>query len=133
MGIVAKSKFALLALAFVISACSAAGQSNDQENWMIGFWHMTIDEDNGPLGGVIEFKPNGIYVGYDNACNSLGEIDYHVYRGNIYVTNTIPGKGPVSVIFHPSEDRTKLTFTSSRTRNNAVYERLSDDKCIPSN
>ena len=121
-------------LAFVAlvaaTSCSAAEPPKEIEAWMVGFWHMTADEDNGPLGGVLEFRPDGTYVGYDAACNSLGEIDYHVHRGDIYVTNTIPGKGPVSVIFHPSQDKAKLTFTSPRTRNNAIYERVPGNKCV---
>lgn len=90
---------------------------------------MTADEDNGPVGGVIEFRANGDYIHYDKYCNLFPTAKYHVHRENIYVTNEIPGKGPVSVIYHPDANRSTLTFTSARTHNNAVYERLNGDEC----
>lgn len=99
---------------------------------MSGFWHLTADEDNSPLGSVMEFRSDGTYIGYDRACKPLGMLGYHVHRGEIYVTSEIPGKGPIAVVFHPGPDRSKLTFTSSRTRNNAIYERVPGNKCVAS-
>jgi hypothetical protein len=116
------------AVALTSSACGAAEGPVDS-TWMAGFWHMTADEDNGPVGGVIEFRTDGTYIGYDKSCNAYPTVEFHVYRDNIYVTSLIPGKGPVSVIFHPNSDRSTLTFTSLRTHNNAVYERLPGNGC----
>jgi hypothetical protein len=120
---------ALAAAAILCSAACGAAESRPDTTWMTGYWHMTADEDNGPVGGVIEFRPDGTYIGYDRSCNPYPTAEFHVYRDNIYVISIIPGKGPVSVIFHPNSDRSTLTFTSARTHNNAVYERLPGDSC----
>ena len=116
-----------VAVALGSFACSASDRSDP--TWVIGYWHMTSDEDNESIGGVIEFRANGQYIGYDKNCNLYPTAEYHGHRGNIYVTSEIPGKGPVSVIFHPNSNRSTLTFTSARTHNNAVYERLAGNKC----
>src|SRR4249919_4090906 len=107
---------ALIGALLVATSCSARDREAPDAAGVSGFWQMTADEDHGPLGEVLEFRTGGIFVAYDKDCNSLGEFDYHAYRGDIYVTNVIPGKGPVSSIFHPREDQRTLTFTSPRTR-----------------
>ena len=119
--------FLTIAIALGSVACSASNRSDS--TWVVGYWHMTSDEDNGPIGGVVEFRANGEYIGYDKNCNLYPAAQYHGHRGNIYVTSEIPGKGPVSVIFHPNSNHSALTFTSARTHNNAVYERLAGNKC----
>ena len=122
----------LVAVAFAViltSSCNRVAEQSPSEAWATGFWRMTADEDNGPLGEVIEFTADGDYVWYGRECTAYPKIDAHVHNGDIYVTNTIPGKGPVAVIFHPNADHTQLTFTSPRTKNNATYERLTGTKC----
>jgi hypothetical protein len=109
---------------------SALSVAEERGTWMIGFWHMTADEDHGPTGEVIEFRADGTYVAYTEICATYPAAEFHVFKGDIYVTSEIPGKGPVSVIFHPDKERTRLTFTSARTHNNATYERLASTKCV---
>jgi hypothetical protein len=88
---------------------------------------MTEDEDGTP-SDTIEFRADGSYVNYGYGCR-LASAKYHVGAEDIYVTHEIPGKGPIALVFRPTKDRTKLTYTSPRTRNNAVYERLSKSPC----
>ena len=90
---------------------------------------MTDDQDKGPLGELVEFTTDGKYYFYGKDCLSMPPIGFHVYDGNVYVTNIIPEKGPVSVIFHPVDGHTKLTFTSPRTFNNAVYSKTQLTAC----
>jgi hypothetical protein len=120
-------KVILVAVAALGTASCAA--SEVRAAWVVGYWRMIADEDEGPTGGVIEFRANGDYIGYDKYCNPYPTAEYHDHSGNIYVTSEIPGKGPVSVIFHPNSDRSALTFTSARTHNNAIYERLPGNEC----
>ena len=91
---------------------------------------MTADEDHGPLGEVMEFTRDGGYVWLGHDCTARPKLDAFVHDGNIYVTNIIPGKGPVAVIFHPNAEHTELTYTSPRTKNNATYERVTGNKCV---
>lgn len=123
--------FAALVAASLFPSCSASNENPDN-SWMLGFWKMTADEDGGPKGTFVEFRANGTYVSYDESCNKFPAIGFHIHDGDIYVTNLIPGKGPVSVIFHPNQERTKLVFTSPRTQNNAVYERATVSHCVSS-
>ncbi len=119
---------AVVSISALLLSCAVVGETPD-DPWMTGFWRMTADEDGGEVGGVIEFRADGTYVGYDPSCNAFPAIGFHVFNGDIYVTNMIQGKGPVSVIYHPNNDRTRLTFTSPRTKNNAIYERSASKKC----
>ena len=96
---------------------------------MVGFWHMTKDEDGGPTGGEVEFRADGGYVAYDKACKTYPSTTYFVHNSDIFVVYTVPGKGPVSVVYHPNDAHTQLTFTSVRTKNNAVYERSAVHRC----
>lgn len=98
-------------------------------DWFDGYWQMTADEDGGPLGEMMEFRKDGTYVWHAPNCRALAPLPFHMYGGDIYVTNMIPGKGPVSVIFHPSADHRRLSFTSPRTKNNAYYTRLTGNPC----
>lgn len=95
----------------------------------MGFWRMVADEDNGPLAEVFELRGNGEYVAYDPTCAPFPAIHYHVYQHDIYVTNTIPRKGPVAVVFHP-EPGGKLSYTSPRTKNRAWYVRVMENRCV---
>jgi len=108
----------------------AVSATEHGDSWMVGFWHMTADEDHGPLGEVIEFRADRTYVAYTQTCTTFPLAEFHTFKGDIYVTSEIPGKGPVSVLFHPEQGRTRLTFTSVRTHNTATYERLQATKCV---
>jgi hypothetical protein len=100
-----------------------------QENWMIGAWEMTYDEDGTPAD-IMEFRADGTHVfwGIPSACVPH-LTNYHVHLGDIYVTIEVPGQGPIAAIFRPNEGRTKLVFTSPRTRNSATYQRLQENPC----
>lgn len=95
--------------------------------WFVGVWSMTEDEDGTPEE-TIEFRTGGIFVTYGSRCRPA-TATYREVAGDIYVTYEIPGKGPVVMVFRPSKDHLKLTYTSPRTRNNAVYERLAKNPC----
>lgn len=124
-------RWMLFALMFALAAVPLVGASTISENnWMIGVWRMVADEDKGPLGETFELRANGTYVTLDRACSPRDTLEFHVHRGDIYVTNVIQGKGPVSIVFRPSQDRARLTYTSPRTARNAIYERLPGNKCV---
>jgi hypothetical protein len=106
-----------------------AATSEAPPSWLPGIWQMTQDEDKGPLGELVEFTVSGEYFFYGKECLAMKPIRFHVHNGDIYVTNIIEGKGPVSVIFHPIEKHSKLTFTSPRTFNNATYSKTSLTRC----
>lgn len=119
---------ALLAMLMSV-APSVAPPTLQRENWLVGAWQMTHDEDGTPAD-IMEFRADGTHVfwGAGTACTSY-LTEYHVHSGNVYVTVEVPGKGPIAAIFRPDQERTKLVFTSPRTRNNATYERILDNPC----
>lgn len=41
-----------IAIGLASVVCSASNRSDS--NWVVGYWHMTADEDNGAIGGVID-------------------------------------------------------------------------------
>jgi hypothetical protein len=96
--------------------------------WLVGFWHQTEDEDN-TGSDVMEFRADGTYQNYGFNCVHSSSQPFHVFGGDIYVTSEISGKGPIAIVFRPSDDLKRLTFTSPRTRHNAVYERLPTNPC----
>ena len=111
-------------VAMIFASASLSAQT-EQASWLMGFWQLTQDEDGSPSGTDLnEFRADGRYVIYGPNCKeNFGA--YHLYNGDVYIAFDIPGKGPVAMIYRPSEDHAKLTFTSPRTRHNAVYERAS--------
>lgn len=123
----------LRSLIFALAASAAipafAARAESVPSWLPGIWQMTDDEDNGPLGELVEFTPDGHYFFYGKECLSMSPITFHVHDGDIYVTNTIPNKGPVSVIFHPVNGHGELTFTSPRTFNSATYSKTALTSC----
>jgi len=120
-----------LLLSVCAISCQASGPTAPEARSLIGFWQMIEDEDGGPLGSVIELRSDHKYVAYAKDCSPYPAMPFHVHAGDVFVSNDIPGKGPVSVLFRPSADGTKLTFTSPRTLNNAVYAFHSTNPCKP--
>jgi hypothetical protein len=118
-----------LTLSILVGLPACAAEKEDVPSWLPGIWQMTADEDKGPLGELVEFTPDGRYFFYGKYCLSMEPIHFHIHKGNVYVTNTIPGKGPVSVIFHPVNGNSTLTFTSPRTFNNATYSKTKLKAC----
>jgi len=102
--------------------------AENKPDWMVATWTAVSDEDGTPAD-VMEFRKDGKYVNYGFNCALAAEMPFHVYAGDIYVTSEVPNKGPISIVFRPSKDKENLTYTSPRTRNNAVYERLPSNPC----
>lgn len=117
-----------IAAAFALVS-AAAGAHTDDTTWITGVWTATSDEDGTPAD-VFEFTSTGKYVNYGFNCSVASTMTYHVFSGDIYVTAEVRGKGPIAIVFRPSPDHRKLTFTSPRSRHNAVYERLAVNPCL---
>ena len=113
---------------FASSQSSTASQSKHSPS-LVGYWTAISDEDGTPAD-FFEITKNGKYVNYGFDCTVRNEARTHVWEGNLYVTHQIPGKGPIAIIFHPNADGSKMTFTSPRTRNNAVYARITKIPCL---
>lgn len=96
-----------------------------QSHWPYGFWVGVLDEDTLPLD-FFEIRSDGIVVfwGFCRDGRATGGLahPFHIYSGDIYVTSEIPGKGPIAQVLRPNNSKTKLTYTSPRTRNNQYYE-----------
>jgi hypothetical protein len=121
-------KIQMIAFAGALAVAAAAGAKEPAS--LIGVWTATSDEDGTPAD-VFEIKPGGTYVNYGIGCRVNAEMPYHLFRGDLYVTSEIAGKGPVAIVFRPSKDGSQLTYTSPRTRNNALYEKLPSNPCEP--
>jgi hypothetical protein len=130
------SRTALIFVLFIAAAfpASAVDALNPLPSWAIGFWQGFFDEDSpsGPFD-YMEFRSDGTVKQYgycrDGQPTGGGVSKYHLSDGDIYVTAEIAGKGPVAIIFRPNSAKTKLTYTSPRTRNNAVYEHHAANPC----
>ena len=116
-------RVALYCLSLLIPQLATAETSN---SWLVGIWQKTIDEDNSP-DDVIKFNPDGTWVGYGPKCEEK-LYKYFVHEGDVFFLIPIP-KGPVSLVFRPNEQKTKLVFTSPRTMNNASYEKVKKPLC----
>lgn len=123
-----KAIIASLCLSVATSAFGAASVKGNPDDWVLGTWHKTQDEDNQPVD-IIEFRANGTLVswGTSTGCMQI-PTTYHFHGGYIYATGMVE-KGVIAAVLRPSDDRTRLIFTSPRTRNNAVYERLAANPC----
>lgn len=118
----------IFAAAATLSLTFGAHAGDKSTSWVTGAWTATSDEDGTPAD-FMEFRADGTYVNYGFDCSVASEMPFHGHAGDIYVTSEVLGKGPISIVFRPSQDKSKLTYTSPRTRNNAVYERLSAIPC----
>jgi len=95
---------------------------------LVGVWTAISDEDGTPAD-VFKITSDGRIINYGFNCQVYAEMPYHVFRGDIYVTSEIDGKGPIAIVFRPSADGSALTYTSPRTRNNAIYGKLPENPC----
>ena len=114
-----------VSLVLVSFSCAASEQV---PAWLVGTWTPTFDEDGTPAD-VASFTADGKYYNYGIGCSVFGEMRFHIHNGDIYITSEVPGKGPIAQVFRPSENGRKLTYTSPRTRNNAVMEKLDSNPC----
>jgi hypothetical protein len=118
----------MLSLGFFSSAVLA---DDNIPKWLIGTWTPISDEDGTPPD-FADFTADGKYINYGYDCSVRTEMSLHIYKGDIYVTGEIPGKGPIAVVFRPDPQGEHLTYTSPRTRNNAVLAKTIK-KCSSAN
>jgi hypothetical protein len=104
----------------------AAAPPADDVSWLSGSWEKTADEDKAPAD-VVEFLANGSFVTFGPNCQATFN-SYFVRDGFVYVT-VIGTNGPIALMFVPSVDHKKLTFTSPRTFHLATYEKTAAPAC----
>jgi len=119
--------FVLALLAGIALPCQGAKSQDPSSNWILGVWEKTQDDDHS-RADTLKFLSNGTFVAYGPRCEEK-VFPYHIHAGNIYLDIEIPGKGPVALVYRPNQAHTALTFTSPRTMNNAVYERVVHPTC----
>ena len=119
----------ILALLILGSVSLSSLAAVEEPSWLLGVWQLTQDEDGSPAGTDLnEFRTGGRFVIYGPNCKeNLGT--YHLYNDDAYIAFDVPGKGPIAMIYRPNADHSKLTYTSPRTRHNAVYERVAAPPC----
>jgi hypothetical protein len=119
----------LLVALFVLGAASSwrSAIANDSVAWLTGYWHLVADEDKTPPDWN-EFRTDGAWINIAPNCSTF-EGRWHVFDGDVYLTTIVPGKGPIALVFRPSVDKRQLTFTSPRSRNNSVMEKVDSVDC----
>lgn len=95
--------------------------------WLIGTWTPVSDEDGTPPD-FADFTADGMYINHGFDCSIRVEAPFHLHDGDIYITFEVPDKGPIALVFRPDLDGKRLTYTSPRTRNNAIMEKT-QPKC----
>ena len=120
----------IIALTFMLSSCIGAScaRADQVPAWTVGFWTQIVDEDGRPGDDTLKFRKDGSFVVYGSKCQQFPVGEFHLYKGNIYATFKTP-KGLVSAVYVSSQNNKRLTFTSPRTGNNAVYAPAKG--CIP--
>jgi hypothetical protein len=100
----------------------------DQDNlWLIGTWELKLDPDNMPTDWL-EFRPDGTFVGTQLNCNKASG-RYHLYEGDIFFAIEPNGKFLANGM-RPNLEKNKLLYTSPRSRNTSVYEKVQHIGCI---
>jgi hypothetical protein len=94
--------------------------------WLVGTWQKTMDEDESPAD-VMKFNEDGTWIAYGPECQEK-LYEYFIHNGDVFLVIPIE-KGPVSLVFRPSSDKSKLKFTSPRTMNSAIYEKVENPLC----
>lgn len=117
-----------LLLALAGSGYSTAAPPTTMD-WLVGTWEKTHDEDNSPPD-ILLFRSDGTFVSYAPRCEERVN-SYFMHDGKVFMVIGIPDKGPVALVFQPSQNHQSLTFTSPRTLNNAVYEKRPSATCKP--
>jgi hypothetical protein len=120
----------IVALTFVFSgllgvSCARATQV---PAWAVGFWAQVLDEDGRPGDDTLQFRKDGTFVVYGSKCQQFPVGYFHLHQGNIYATFKTP-KGLVAAVYVPFQQHQRLTYTSPRTGNNAVYAPAKG--CVP--
>jgi len=118
--------FRYLLLAALSFPHFASGEVASSTSWLVGTWQKTLDEDGSPAD-ALTFKPDGTWIAYGPQCQQA-IYHYFLHEGDVFLV--LPqSKGPVALVFHPNTGKTTLTFTSPRTKNNAIYEKVAHPIC----
>ena len=118
----------LLAIAFlaVFSVQPLQANSNQKNLWLIGTWELKFDPDKMPKDWL-EFRPDGTFVSTQLNCNkSSGR--YHLHEGDIYFAIEPDGKFLANGM-RPNPEKNKLLYTSPRSRNTSIYEKVQGTGC----
>jgi hypothetical protein len=120
----------IVSLTLLFSGLIGAGcaRATQAPAWAVGFWAQVLDEDGRPGDDTLHFREDGTLVVYGSKCQQFPAGEFHLYQGNIYATFKTP-KGLVAAVYVPSQQHQRLTFTSPRTGNNAVYAPAKG--CVP--
>lgn len=116
-----------LASGAAAAAAPAPAAGGKDLGWLVGPWAKKAAEKKSP-DDVVEFREDGTFVTYGPGCQRTFS-SYFLRDGYIYITIVAPLKGPIALMFVPSEDRKSLTFTSPRTFENATYEKAPSAEC----
>ena len=112
------------ALVLLVSFCASPSYAQLlTPTWLVGTWTVISDEDGTPPD-FADFTVDGKYINHGFNCTVRSEMPFHIYNGDVYITAEVPGKGPIAMVFRPSQDKKTLTFTSPRTRHNAVMAQV---------
>jgi hypothetical protein len=115
-----------LTVAFLIACTTQVSYAQQlSPDWLVGTWTVISDEDGTPPD-FADFTVDGKYVNYGFNCTIRHEMPFHIYNGDIYITSEVQGKGPVAMVFRPSADKKTLSYTSPRTRRNAVMAQVKE-------
>ena len=106
--------------------CHAESLQSSDLGWLVGTWQKTQDED-GTSPDTLRFRNDGTWVAYGPDCEEC-IYKYFVHGGDVFLFIPIE-KGPVALVYRPNSSHSALTFTSPRTRNNAVYEKVANPIC----
>jgi hypothetical protein len=111
-----------LATALTLSTVSFASQAALAPTWSLGFWRLAHDDDGLGISDVLEIRKNGTWVNYTPRCDTSKGL-FDVFHDDLIVVSERK-KGPTAIVFRANSEHTRLTFTSPRTLNNSIYERV---------
>lgn len=115
-----------LAASIALSATACSADAPADADWQVGTWTKTYDEDNDPADSIT-FRDDGTFATYDADCKAHTN-SYFVRDDLIFLVIPMT-KGPVALVFKPTEDKSILSFTSPRTRNVALFTRAEKPHC----
>lgn len=102
--------------------------TSGEATWPTGYWTQVEDEDGQASDDTFQVLADGSVLTYDKQCRVIASGLSHIHDGILFVTWESK-KGPIAIAYVPSQNRKRLTFTSPRTGNNAVYSR--SQNCYP--
>jgi hypothetical protein len=121
------SKLLILPLLLAgLSSPSIAAEQAPVPKWLLGIWELTDDPDRSPTDWM-EYRADGTFVNTLLDCRKATGT-FHLFRGDIYLAIEQNGKFLANGS-RPNQEKTKLLYTSPRTRNTATYEKVASVKC----